>query len=743
VRSSSGKSRKQLEEDIKKLKKDIFDIEEKTLEPANERIRLAGVEKAAAVASLDSQILKWEELAAKVNEAKLKLTPEEMTAMQTQAGLIADMLQNWDDIDSKEATLTIRKKIIGDVVDGPKPPKPPVVPGDSGGGSGSDSDSGNTDSSTNFRDSGLSTAGYINRTDEGTLARIPTKPTSDAGIGKTWQLDATNTWRAVTSPKPPYNPGIGNTWYWDTFTDTWRIQPIAGPKKLAVGGSVTGPGTSTSDSIPAMLSDGEYVVRASSVDKLGTGFLNFINENGKLPGFAIGGAVSKQKPKPKPGDAGFYKPRTTSEAISMGMQMVMDNITRGMFGQAGANAKYGVKNTAGDVVDSVATTLLNALPIPAVKGVMSTAKFGKAVKNSLDKDYVLRRTQMVDTLPAIPGMPPQKVTPYPVTKRVEALSPSLYASILKDKKAGTRSADDFLQTLPLRGFEDYSVRTQNFMGNMLGSNLPYQMRRKVETGISSLVNKVASPGIRSIPETLRLRHRSTQPLLEDFVTHPSAVPVASGRTYGPGTYFAKDPRTSKRLFRGFGDNVYKPKLTIQGMVEQAKSKGYLKLGEDSLPPLGNMDWNDPFIQDAMKQGYIGIKHNDAYTNWLIGTSEDFSLKKVTKFKLPQLGNPYAMGGLVKPKYFNAGGMVKGYAMGGDIVPSMLTPGEFVMSKYAVQNYGLDKMKAINSGTYNGDSMYNYEINVNVQTDANADQIAKAVIGQIKQIDSQKIRGNRF
>jgi hypothetical protein len=112
-------------------------------------------------------------------------------------------------------------------------------------------------------------------------------------------------------------------------------------------------------------------------------------------------------------------------------------------------------------------------------------------------------------------------------------------------------------------------------------------------------------------------------------------------------------------------------------------------------------------------------------------------KMLPKFEM------YSMGGMVKPKYFNAGGMVRGYAMGGDIVPSMLTPGEFVMSKYAVQSYGLDKMKAINSGTYNGDSMYNYEINVNVQTDANADQIAKAVIGQIKHIDSQKIRGNRF
>jgi hypothetical protein len=40
-------------------------------------------------------------------------------------------------------------------------------------------------------------------------------------------------------------------------------------------------------------------------------------------------------------------------------------------------------------------------------------------------------------------------------------------------------------------------------------------------------------------------------------------------------------------------------------------------------------------------------------------------------------------------------------------------------------------------------MYNYEVNVSVQTDANPDQIARAVMGQIKQIDAQRIRGNRF
>jgi hypothetical protein len=55
------------------------------------------------------------------------------------------------------------------------------------------------------------------------------------------------------------------------------------------------------------------------------------------------------------------------------------------------------------------------------------------------------------------------------------------------------------------------------------------------------------------------------------------------------------------------------------------------------------------------------------------------------------------GGMVKPKYFAVGGSARGT----DIIPAMLTPGEFVMSKYAVNSYGVDKMKAINSGSYRG------------------------------------------
>jgi TP901 family phage tail tape measure protein len=99
---------------------------------------------------------------------------------------------------------------------------------------------------------------------------------------------------------------------------------------------------------------------------------------------------------------------------------------------------------------------------------------------------------------------------------------------------------------------------------------------------------------------------------------------------------------------------------------------------------------------------------------------------------------FASGGLI-PKRFAVGG----FAMGTDTVPAMLTPGEFVVRKYAVDNFGVDNLKAINTGKYSGESVYNYEVNINVKSDANADQIAKAVMTQIKRVDSQRIRGNRF
>jgi hypothetical protein len=53
--------------------------------------------------------------------------------------------------------------------------------------------------------------------------------------------------------------------------------------RKATGGPINGPGTSTSDSIPALLSDGEYVIKASSVKRVGLSNLDVINNEGRLP----------------------------------------------------------------------------------------------------------------------------------------------------------------------------------------------------------------------------------------------------------------------------------------------------------------------------------------------------------------------------------------------------------------------------------------------------------------------------
>ena len=147
---------------------------------------------------------------------------------------------------------------------------------------------------------------------------------------------------------------------------------------------------------------------------------------------------------------------------------------------------------------------------------------------------------------------------------------------------------------------------------------------------------------------------------------------------------------------------------------------------------------------------------------------------------------FARGGIV-PKYFSAGGVVpKYFAKGGmpkgtDIIPAMLTPGEFVINKSATEaNRPL--LNAINSGSlasllgtdkivnpvYNmperkyvdnigtagvyptssympsvtaeDNSVYNYSLSVNVEgSNASANDIANVVMNKIKTIESQQVR----
>ena len=64
-----------------------------------------------------------------------------------------------------------------------------------------------------------------------------------------------------------------------------------------MGGYISGPGSGTSDSIPAMLSNGEYVVNAKAVQAAGIPMLDRINKMSKggpvydIPAYSMGGRV--------------------------------------------------------------------------------------------------------------------------------------------------------------------------------------------------------------------------------------------------------------------------------------------------------------------------------------------------------------------------------------------------------------------------------------------------------------------
>ena len=128
------------------------------------------------------------------------------------------------------------------------------------------------------------------------------------------------------------------------------------------------------------------------------------------------------------------------------------------------------------------------------------------------------------------------------------------------------------------------------------------------------------------------------------------------------------------------------------------------------------------------------------------------------------------GGAIMPQSRGGMGIVKSMAFGGraigsDSVPAMLTPGEFVMNKAASKAYG-PLLERINESKYpgmlggggmtqipvnnistsmndNSTAVYNYNLGFSINgANGSAKDIANAVMREIKNVDSQRIRGQR-
>jgi len=134
----------------------------------------------------------------------------------------------------------------------------------------------------------------------------------------------------------------------------------------------------------------------------------------------------------------------------------------------------------------------------------------------------------------------------------------------------------------------------------------------------------------------------------------------------------------------------------------------------------------------------------------------------------------AQGGTTNRIPMNYGGVVKRMAMGGyvagngmtDKIPALLTPGEFVMNKRSAQQFG-PLLSMLNESRYpsmlgsnmsadvpivnnstslnnNSTAVYNYSLGFNINgSNSNPSDIARVVMREIKNVDSQRVRGQRI
>jgi TP901 family phage tail tape measure protein len=340
VRGENGLSRIQIEERIEQLANQIFEIEENTLEPATERVRLAGIELESRIKELEvlgNTKTEWETIKNNIDLARTN-SKGYKDAMEEAKIVVQDVLNAWNGIESKEVVLTtIQRTIIEGTATGPNytgPPGPDVVDDDTppaatvsahgqrlrtamSSNQGlmnevlklSGADSGSPDA----RDAKL--ANYISKVTVSQVDALLAKyaKTPMGSIGNPYVAVAASSGTSsltvplgsyVKMPKNQYMHGqtvSGNNIIlrWGPAENNINGKPVritgnsikaelgldGKPTPLnryAMGGFVSGPGTGTSDSVPAMLSNGEYVVKSSAVKQFGTRLFDNINA-GSLP----------------------------------------------------------------------------------------------------------------------------------------------------------------------------------------------------------------------------------------------------------------------------------------------------------------------------------------------------------------------------------------------------------------------------------------------------------------------------
>lgn len=264
---------------------------------ASDKIKNAtALAKAFGLTDADIKILATDEAGPKLDEVKQKLKDSGLTDKQIQILI--------DALDQTQSGTDSAKKNLYTIEQTPVTASITATDNTQAGVASAQSSVNSVKQTTPPVIDATDRASIIAQLAKGNIEAIPRNwPTLLAGLGNTASVAVNAKNQIIGVPKQwgsrldasttGYDAVAGLAGQWNSIkSKSVRLDASVVAKGMAsvghaTGGRISGPGTGTSDSIPAWLSNGEAVLKASSLRKLdakyGRGFFNTLNATGDVP----------------------------------------------------------------------------------------------------------------------------------------------------------------------------------------------------------------------------------------------------------------------------------------------------------------------------------------------------------------------------------------------------------------------------------------------------------------------------
>lgn len=443
----------------------------------------------------------------------------------------------------------------------------------------------------------------------------------------------------------------------------------------AEGGYVSGPGTSTSDSIPAQLSNGEYVIKASTVRKLGLNILNDLNASGDLD------------------DSVSYQGRF-GDTIAAHINNAEADLLKQLGGSGTRNPVTGMLEFFGGASSGANAYggIFAAEEAAYVKKIQDKFPSGNPkMQSSLKANYIDTR-KLQDTYINTVGSPIDLLS----KGGSDIMDTASYDSMQNQMLSSTMILDSLSEK---RGLEGVTSQTQGF-----GTD-SYRAPKKKKWYQKLLAAAVA--------------------FAVGVLTLGAGAPLALAALATAGTGLAINAATATKAGATQNKDLG---LLFEGVTARDLGRGGYDIKNS---PINKILANGSTI--ATGQSDLGTRQNTFLSKMLGGKSSiaqpssivDEYNKKNDKFYDFYMLNDPKIPNFVKPAYTaknnSTGGIVKalntsanllGTNISGqrDSIPAMLEPGEFVLRKPAVDRMGLDSAIRLNS-TGDVENDVNIEVNV--------------------------------